>query len=82
MPDVIVQDGVCKKTIDRSGEVQSITWFPKGEGIVFIIYFLAYYSTRFIAFLSVERKFGAVNEGSYVVKLVSFGPMITHGNWY
>ena len=26
------QDGVCRKTIDRDCQVQSVTWLPQGEG--------------------------------------------------
>ena len=26
------QDGVCRKTINRDCQVQSVTWLPQGEG--------------------------------------------------
>ena len=29
---VVQQDGVCRKTIDRRRNVQSIAWLPGGEG--------------------------------------------------
>lgn len=32
------QDGVCKRTIDRRRNVQSITWMPGGEGPFFVPY--------------------------------------------
>lgn len=35
---VRVQDGVCKRTIDRRRNVQSITWMPGGEGQFLVPY--------------------------------------------
>lgn len=57
-----MQDGVCKKTIDRHASVESLTWFPGGEGGFSLIIWGSTIKPS-IAFISVE--------GSSVTKLVS-----------
>ena len=58
-----VQDGVCQRTIDRPAYVESITWFPGGEGDCSSHWPLSLHKPFFpLAFLSVE--------GSDVAKLV------------
>jgi hypothetical protein len=61
------QDGVCKKTIDRLRAVESITWFPGGEGKKFS-FKKQFAEADFLvsAFLCVE--------GGDVVKMVSRFP--------
>ena len=30
--DTLVQNGVCRKTIDRNTSIETITWFPTNDG--------------------------------------------------
>ncbi|KAE9393814.1 WD40 repeat-like protein [Gymnopus androsaceus JB14] len=69
---VWTQDGVCQRTIDRDVYVESITWFPSGEGESSGYWLFplgkSFFLLFFAAFLSVE--------GSNVVKVDLKGNVI------
>lgn len=65
-----VQDGVCRKTINRRRAVESITWFPGGEGMFHWGEPTNVLTNITAAFMSVE--------GSEVVKLVRSSISVTN----